>query len=170
MVRQHDTQRVPARVEAEEMAVGLAYACVEDGEVQAACEASDHRAHLRQHAVDLAHVPPDQHMRHPRGGRQLLDVLLRRLRDPIDGIEWQRRRQEQLRGLRGHRDELARRNGGQFRARLVLSKQVAPDQPRVGLTDLDKRLPRAVMDDGGHIDAAIGHAVTKNRKMHHVFT
>ena len=68
---------------------------------------------------------------------------------------------------RGHRDELARRNGGQLGAGLVLSQQVAPDQPRVGLADLDKRLPRAVMDDGGHIDAAIGHAVTKNWKVNH---
>ena len=127
----------------------------------------DDVAHLRQHAVDLAHVPAHQHVRQPRGRRQLLDVVLRRLRDAVDGIERQRRRHEQLGGVGRHRDELARRNGGQLGARLVLPQQVAADQPRVGLADLDKRLPRAVMDDGGDIDAAIGHAVTKDGKVNH---
>jgi len=85
----------------------------------------------------------------------------------MERIEWQGRCHEQLGGLGRHGDELARRNCRQFSTRLVLPQQVAANQPGIGLADQDKRLPGPVMDDGCHIDAAIGHTVTKNRKMNH---
>ena len=80
----------------------------------------------------------------------------------MERVEWQGRRHEQLGSLGRHSDELARRNCSQFSARLVLPQQVAANQPGVGLADQDKRLPGAVMNDGRDIDAAIGHAVTKD--------
>ena len=45
--------------------------------------------------MNLLHVAADQHVREPRRGRQLLDVLLRRLRDAVDRCE----RFDDLRGF-----------------------------------------------------------------------
>jgi hypothetical protein len=117
--------------------------------------------------VNLHHVAANQHVGQSRRGRDLVDVVLRRLHDAVNRVERQRAVEERVGRRRGPRQQLARRHGSEFGAHRVLPQQIATDEPGIGLTHPHERLPRAVMHDRGDVHAAIRYAVTKDGKMNH---
>lgn len=166
VARQDDTEGLGARVVADRVPFVLAMAAVEDGEVETAGEAAQNRRHLCQDVGDLPHVPPHEHVRHPRRRGELPDVVIRRLRLVADR---ERLPLEEVSRARAQREQLPDRDGRQRAPRRVLRRrsQISPNQAGVRLADLDERLASPMMRDAHEIEAAVWNAVTKDGQVEH---
>ncbi len=159
---QHHAEGLRARIEADRMAGVLPVPRIEHREVQSTREPAQHRAHLAHDPGDPLHVPADEGVRHSGGGRELQDVVVRRL---IGIPERQRGVQKMVRGFRAHGDQAVEGNTRQRLARrlLALGQEVAADEPSVRLADLDERLARPVVQDGDHVQTGVRDAVAEDR-------
>jgi hypothetical protein len=117
--------------------------------------------------VDLAHVAPHHHVRHPGRRRELTHVVVRRLLDAAERIERQRVVDEELGRALRHRDQLRERHARERRMMRRLLHQIAADEPEVRLTHLGDRLARLVVHRTRHVEALVGTTETEDWKMDH---
>ena len=77
--------------------------------------------------------------------------------------------EEVLRGARADPEKLGNGNARERRTRIRLDfgAKITPNEARVGLTDLDERLARAMMRYPHHVEALVGLSVSKNRYVQH---
>jgi len=117
--------------------------------------------HDRRHAL---HVAPHHGVRHPCGCRELLDVVVGALAGLAErqGVVEENRR----RGSR-HFDQSRRRYRQQGLTHGVLLQQIAADQARVRVADLDKGLAGGAMRRVSEIEAPVGVASSQERNVKH---
>src|SRR5579885_159137 len=105
-------------------------------------------------------------MRHPGGGGELADIIVRRLRRVPNR---QRLVEKNIGRPAADADQLWSGERRERFTRAALIKKIAPDQSHVGDTDLDKVLARPVMRSSHGVEAAIRNALPEDRDVDHGF-
>ena len=141
----------------------LADAIIQDREIQPTGQPVENTSHIDERLMNPVHIPTHHNMRQATGGRQIFDILLRRL--IMARRQWQRSAQELFAGASAHFEQL---NGGKFFQRapgLGQPFQILSDKAGVDLADSRSDFSGAEILHLSLFDAFITRSQPQSRDM-----